>query len=98
MASPTIAAPSPTPQLLDYGITKLMKVFAKTKWDKSKETYPEWKESIMDTLGFVPKALAQYRDELPLQMILILLSSFLQHFLMLYWIAMLILPSRNFQN
>jgi hypothetical protein len=62
MASPTIAAPSPTPQLLDYG-TKLMKVFAKTKWDKSKETYPEWKESIMDTLGFVPKALAQYHNE-----------------------------------
>jgi hypothetical protein len=59
MTSPTIVEPSPTPQSSDSG-TKLMKVFAKTKWDKSEETYLESKESIMDKLHFVPKALAQY--------------------------------------
>jgi hypothetical protein len=61
MASPTTVVSSPTPQSSDPG-TKLMKVLAKMKWDKLEETYLEWKESIMDTLGFAPKALAQYHN------------------------------------
>ena len=39
-----------------------MKVFAKMKWNEAEETYLEWKENIMDTLGFALKALAHYQD------------------------------------
>jgi hypothetical protein len=62
MTSPIPPAPSPISHSSDSG-TKLMKVFDKTKWDKTEESYPEWKESILDTLGFAPKALAQYKEE-----------------------------------